>query len=64
MGLDEKLEAAKGLIAKREDIDRQLLELFGGNAHAKTERACKTCGQTGHSARKCTSFNSPNETAV
>ena len=30
MDLDDRIAAAKELIAKREEIDRQLADLFGG----------------------------------
>ena len=61
MDIDERITIAKELIAKREEIDAKLAELFGGaTLPAKVERACKRCGQTGHNARNCASFNAPS----
>jgi hypothetical protein len=51
--LDDRITAAKDLIAQREEIDRQLAELFGGAVPAKVTRACSKCGKQGHSARTC-----------
>jgi len=52
--LDERIAFAKELIAKREEIDRQLGDLFGGaTSIPKLTRFCSKCGQTGHTARTC-----------
>jgi hypothetical protein len=62
MDIDERITIVKDLISKREEIDKQLADIFGGAPTvAKPERPCKKCGQTGHSTRSCTSFNAPNE---
>jgi hypothetical protein len=56
MDIEERISIVKDLIAKREEIDRQLAELFGGTiaeSASKTERKCKTCGELGHTARTC-----------
>ena len=53
MDLDERITLAQELIAKREDIDRQLAELFTGAMISKKPRTCKVCGEPGHDARSC-----------
>jgi hypothetical protein len=57
MDIDERITIVKDLISKREEIDAKLAELFGGVAHAKSERACGKCGQTGHTSRTCSTHN-------
>jgi hypothetical protein len=47
------IDKLKALIAKREEIDAEIIEAVGG----KKERAakkCGTCGQEGHTSRTCT----------
>jgi thymidine kinase len=52
MDLDERIAIAKELIAKREETDRQLADLFGGAPSIpKLTRVCSKCGQSGHTAR-------------
>jgi hypothetical protein len=53
MGIDEKITHAKELIARREEIDHQLADLFGGVMPSKRSRGCKRCGEAGHDARSC-----------
>ena len=54
MELDARIAIVKELIAKREEIDRQLADLFGGGVPApKITRACSKCGQLGHTGRSC-----------
>jgi hypothetical protein len=54
MDLDERITIAKDLIARREEIDRQLAVLFGGaSATPRLVRVCSKCGQSGHAARSC-----------
>ncbi|HTR14638.1 MAG TPA: hypothetical protein VMI72_15650 [Roseiarcus sp.] len=43
------------MIAKREEIDRQLAELFAGMPPAKKTARCKACGELGHIAKTCPS---------
>ena len=63
MDFEEKLEFAKDLIAKREIIDRQLAELFGGAAPApRLSRTCSKCGESGHTARTCTTTEKSADT--
>jgi hypothetical protein len=61
MDIDARIALAKELIAKREEIDRQLADLFGGIAPAKRTRACKVCGEAGHDARSCPQAQKPAE---
>jgi hypothetical protein len=66
MDLEERISAAKELIARRDEIDRQLGELFGGGESARNKiavRKCGRCGQEGHTARTCAVHNSPEEAA-
>jgi len=59
MSIDERIAFAKELIAKREDIDRQLALLFGGAMPEKKTRTCKLCGELGHDARSCPQAQKP-----
>ena len=59
MNIDERIALAKELIAKREDIDRQLADLFGGAVPAKKTRSCKLCGASDHDARSCPQAEKP-----
>jgi hypothetical protein len=61
MDIDERITIAKDLIAKREEIDRQLADLFGGAVPTKKTRACKVCGEAGHDARSCPETQKPAE---
>jgi hypothetical protein len=51
MNLEDRIAVAKELIRKREEIDQQLAELFGGAAPKKQK--CSICGSTEHTARTC-----------
>ncbi len=53
MTIDEQIARAKELIANREEVDRQLVELFAGMAPAKKTTRCKACGELGHIAKTC-----------
>ena len=53
MTIDEQITRAKELIAKREEIDRQLTELFAGMTPAKRTIRCKVCGELGHNVKSC-----------
>jgi hypothetical protein len=54
--MEEKLAAARELIAQRDEIDRQLAALFGVpfKPVERNLRTCRKCGKVGHSARTCT----------
>ena len=52
MDIEERINIVKELIAKREEIDRQLAELFGGAAPARKAKVCKRC-QGDHDTRSC-----------
>ncbi|WP_424363070.1 hypothetical protein [Methylocystis parvus] len=49
--IEDRIALAKELIRKREEIDQQLAELFGG--HAPKKQKCSICGSTEHTARTC-----------
>ena len=53
--MEDKLKAARELIARRDEIDQQLAALFGGG-EPKTRKAqtCSKCGSPEHNARACT----------
>jgi hypothetical protein len=52
--IEEKLKAARELIAQRDEIDRQLEQLLSGSVpSARRAQRCSKCGQEGHSARTC-----------
>ena len=50
MTIDEQIARAKELIAKREEIDQQLAELFAGLVPAEGPIRCKSCGAIGPNA--------------
>jgi len=52
MNITERIDAVKDLIKKREDIDRQLAELFSGGS-ASRKLTCSICGSDSHTARTC-----------
>ena len=51
MSIESRIAAAKELIRKREEIDQQLAELFGGATPKKQK--CSICGSMEHTARTC-----------
>ena len=53
MTIDDRIVLAKELIARREDIDAQLLTLFNGSPVSKLGRKCRICGEAGHRADSC-----------
>ena len=53
MDLEQQIKAAQDLIAKREEIERKLAELFGGKAPERKQRVCSRCNQPGHLAKSC-----------
>jgi hypothetical protein len=53
MTIDEQISRAKTLIAKREEIDRELNDLFGGAPIVRKALHCAVCGETGHNAKTC-----------
>lgn len=53
MNIDSQIARAKELIAQREEIDRQIAELFGGAPTPKRAVRCTACGEVGHNAKGC-----------
>jgi Zinc knuckle len=53
MTIDDKIARAKDLIAKREEIDKELAALFGGKAPARKSIRCSACGEEGHTSKTC-----------
>jgi hypothetical protein len=51
MNIEDRIALVKDLIRKREEIDQQLADLFGGQTPKKTK--CSICGSTEHTARTC-----------
>jgi hypothetical protein len=52
--MDAKLARIKELIDRKEAIDTELESLIaGGPVKVPKPRACKICGQEGHTARAC-----------
>lgn len=51
MSIESRIALAKDLIRKREEIDQQLAELFGGATPKKQK--CSVCGSAEHTARTC-----------
>ncbi len=48
------IERLKTLIAQREAIDAEIVEVVGGaKKESKTARLCSICQSADHSARKC-----------
>ena len=53
MKIDERIDTIKSLIAKREELDRQINAFFGGAPASKKPTRCSRCGQEGHNAKSC-----------
>lgn len=53
MTIDDQIAQAKELIARREEIDRQLTELFAGAPVTRKTPRCAVCGEVGHNAKTC-----------
>jgi len=53
--IDAKITRIKKLIAKREELDAELHELFGGAVHEKRSSKYSRCGEPGHRASTCPS---------
>lgn len=61
MTIEDRITIAKELIKKREDIDRQLAELFGGGSVATRKLKCSLCGSDEHNARTCSQRELPKQ---
>jgi len=55
MTIDDQIARAKNLITQREEIDRQLAELFAGALATRKTPRCTVCGEIGHNAKGCPS---------
>jgi hypothetical protein len=53
MTIEDRINIAKELIKKREDIDRQLAELFSGGNLSTRKLTCSIRGSDTHNARTC-----------
>lgn len=47
------IDRAKDLIARREEIDTELIRLFGGKQPSRKPQQCSHCKEEGHTARNC-----------
>ena len=55
MTIDDQIARARELIARREEIDRQLAELFAGAKLTRKTPRRNVCSESGHTARLCSS---------
>jgi hypothetical protein len=51
--LDIDIERVKDLIARREEIDVELVAIFGGQRVSRRTLKCSICNSEGHTARTC-----------
>jgi hypothetical protein len=52
--LDERIQIARDLIDRRQEIDEALILLFGGSSPGtKKMQKCSVCGEPGHRASTC-----------
>jgi hypothetical protein len=51
--LDFDIDRVKDLIAKREEIDTELVAIFGGKHVSRRTLKCSVCNSEGHTARTC-----------
>ena len=51
--MDIDLDRVKDLIAKREEIDGELVAIFGGKQASRRTVKCSVCNAEGHTARTC-----------
>lgn len=61
MSIESRIALAKDLIRKRDEIDQQLAELFGGATPKKQK--CSICGSAEHTARTCPQKSVPPASA-
>jgi hypothetical protein len=61
MEIDERIERAKDLIRKREEIDAELAALFGISVRNKKIVRCSKCGEEGHNSKTCPAQQSSAE---
>src|SRR5436309_2240301 len=53
MDIDTHIARVKSLIAKREEIDAVLSEIFGITIKTRKTLRCSRCGEEGHNAKTC-----------
>jgi hypothetical protein len=53
MDIDTQIARVKELIAKREEIDRELSTMLGVVPKGRKSQRCSICNEEGHSARTC-----------
>jgi hypothetical protein len=51
--MDFDIDRVKDLIAKREEIDTELVAIFGGKQVSRRALKCSVCNAEGHTARTC-----------
>jgi hypothetical protein len=51
--LEFDIERVKDLIAKREEIDSELVAIFGGKQTSRRTLKCSVCNTEGHTVRTC-----------
>jgi hypothetical protein len=59
MEIDDRIDRAKDLIRKREEIDSELAALFCITVRAKKTLRCSKCGAEGHNSKTCQTQQSP-----
>jgi hypothetical protein len=53
LDIDTQIARVKDLIAKREEIDAELLSILGVTPKVRKSQRCSVCNEEGHSARTC-----------
>ena len=51
--MDLDTQKVRELLDKRDEIDKELQEIFGTQPKERKPTTCSKCGQSGHTARTC-----------